>query len=125
MRVRFIAFCAAVLLAPACMAQIAPPSGAGTTPTPRPVALQTRDAGRAIPAPSAADQQLSAKVQQALQRNDSLSPAARRVKVIASDGAVVLRGPVADDKEKAKVDAVVRSVAGVREVTNELDVAKQ
>lgn len=125
MRIRFAALCATLVLAPACLAQIAPPSGAGTTPTPRPIAMQTRDAGRAIPAPSAADQQLSAKVQQALQHNNSLSPAARQVKVIASDGAVVLRGPVADDKEKAKVDAVVRSVAGVKEVTNELDVAKQ
>lgn len=128
MHLRFVAFCVATVFAPACLAQIAPPSGAGSTPTPRPLAMQTRDAasgGRAIPAPSAADRQLSANVQQALQRNNSLSPTARQVTVIASDGAVVLRGPVANDAEKAKIDALVRSVAGVKEVTNELDVIKQ
>jgi osmotically-inducible protein OsmY len=65
---------------------------------------------------------LAADVQQALQRENSLSPQGRQVKVIASDGAVVLRGPVANDAEKARIDSIVRGVSGVKEVTNELDI---
>ncbi|MBV8157901.1 MAG: BON domain-containing protein [Dyella sp.] len=79
---------------------------------------------RVIPSPSASDMQLAANVQQTLQRDNSLSPAAHQVKVIASDGAVVLRGSVMNDAEKAKIDSMVRGMSGVKEVTNELDVKR-
>lgn len=127
MRVRSVVIGMTLVTASASFAQTAPPAGTGTVPTPRELTMPMHDPknpNRAIPSPSAEDQQLAAKVQQILQRDNSLSPAGRQVKVIASDGAVVLRGPVANDAEKAKIDAVVRGVPGVKEVTNELDIKR-
>jgi osmotically-inducible protein OsmY len=71
---------------------------------------------------SSADAQLLASVRQAIANDNGLSDAGRHVNVIVEDGAVVLRGPVKDDTEKARIDALVRKVNGVKEVTNELDV---
>lgn len=127
MHLRSVVIGMALIAAPACFAQTAHPVGAGSVPTPREPTMpmpmhDPKNPNRVIPSPSAGDQQLAASVQQILQRDSSLSPAGRQVKVIASDGAVVLRGPVANDAEKAKIDAVVRSVPGVKEVTNELDI---
>jgi len=51
-----------------------------------------------------------------------LSDAGHRVVVIVSDSAVVLRGRVQDDAEKSRIDMLVRSVSGVKELTDELDV---
>lgn len=129
MRLRSVVIGIAFILSPACFAQVAPPAGAGTVPTPREPTMpmpmhDPKNPSRAIPSPSAGDQQLAASVLQTLQRDNSLSPAGRQVKVIASDGAVVLRGPVANDAEKAKIDSVVRGLPGVKEVTNELDVKR-
>ena len=127
MRLHFFVIGIALIAAPACFAQTAPPAGAGTVPTPREPTMpmpmhDPKNPGRAIPSPSAGDLRLAADVQQALQRENSLSPQGRQVKVIASDGAVVLRGPVANDAEKARIDSIVRGVSGVKEVTNELDI---
>lgn len=127
MHLRSIAFGIAILSGTACFAQTAPPAGAGTAPTPRPPTMPMHDPNnpnRVIPSPSASDMQLAANVQQTLQRDNSLSPAAHQVKVIASDGAVVLRGSVMNDAEKAKIDSMVRGMSGVKEVTNELDVKR-
>ncbi|WP_201313431.1 BON domain-containing protein [Dyella sp. EPa41] len=129
MRAGSIVIGIAFIAAPACLAQTAPPAGAGTVPTPHEPTMplpmhDPRNPSRVIPSPSAADQQLAANVQQILQRDNSLSPQGRQVKIIASDGAVVLRGPVANDAEKAKIDSIVRGIAGVKEVTNELDIKR-
>ncbi|RAO76300.1 BON domain-containing protein [Dyella jiangningensis] len=129
MRLRSVVIGIAFIMSSACFAQAAPPAGAGTVPTPREPTMpmpmhDPKNPSRVIPSPSAGDQQLAANVQQTLQRDNSLSPAGRQVKVIASDGAVVLRGPVANDAEKAKIDSVVRGLPGVKEVTNELDVKR-
>ncbi|AHX13115.1 hypothetical protein CH75_07585 [Dyella jiangningensis] len=129
MRLRSVVIGMTLVAASASFAQTAPPSGAGTVPTPREPTMSMpmhdpKNPNRAIPSPSADDQQLAGKVQQILQRDNSLSPAGHQVKVIASDGAVVLRGPVANDAEKAKIDSIVRGVPGVKEVTNELDIKR-
>ncbi len=127
MRLRCIVFGIAIISGTTGYAQITPPAGAGTVPTPRPPSMPLHDPNnpnRVIPSPSASDLQLAANVQQTLQRDNSLSPAAHQVKVIASDGAVVLRGAVLNDAEKAKIDSMVRGMSGVKEVTNELDVRR-
>ncbi|PMQ03739.1 hypothetical protein DyAD56_17665 [Dyella sp. AD56] len=71
---------------------------------------------------SSADAQLQASVRRAIANDASLSDAGHRVVVIVSDSAVVLRGRVQDDAEKSRIDMLVRSVSGVKEVTDELDV---
>ncbi|WP_019467482.1 BON domain-containing protein [Dyella japonica] len=71
---------------------------------------------------SSEDAQLQASVRQAIANDASLSDAGHHVMVIVSDGAVVLRGPVRNDAEKSRIDALVRKVTGVKEVTNEIDV---
>ncbi|PXV61288.1 BON domain-containing protein [Dyella jiangningensis] len=84
-----------------------------TTPPPHQAASQIH---------SSQDAQLQASVRRAIADDTSLSDAGHRVLVIVSDGAVVLRGPVKDDAEKSRIDALVRKVSGVKEVTDELDV---
>jgi hypothetical protein len=127
MRFRSIVIGIALVAAPACFAQTTPPTAAGKVPAPPAQTMPMHDPNnpnRVIPSPSASDVQLAANVQQTLQRDNSLSPAAHQVKVIASDGAVVLRGSVINDAEKAKIDSMVRGMTGVKEVTNELDVRR-
>jgi osmotically-inducible protein OsmY len=60
-------------------------------------------------------------IHQAIDRNPSLTGRSQDITVIVSEGAVVLRGQVATEAEKAQVDAIVRQISGVTEVTNELD----
>ncbi|WP_165418467.1 BON domain-containing protein [Dyella amyloliquefaciens] len=124
MRFRSIVFGTLIVSGTVCFAQTTPPAGAGATPTAPPTMPMhdPNNPNRTIPSPSAADVQLASNVQQTLQRDNSLSPAAHQVKIIASDGAVVLRGSVANDAEKTKIDSMVRGMPGVKEVTNELDV---
>lgn len=74
---------------------------------------------------SSEDAKVQASVRRAIANDTSLSDAGHQVVVIVSDGAVVLRGRVKDDAEKSRIDALVRKVAGVKEVTNELDTKQQ
>jgi len=74
---------------------------------------------------SSADAQLQGSVRKAIENDAQLSDAGHHVTVIVVDNAVVLRGPVKDDKEKERIDTLVRQVGGVKEVTNELDAKQQ
>jgi osmotically-inducible protein OsmY len=69
----------------------------------------------------AEDIKVAAAVRKAIVGDDSLSLSAHNVKFIASDGTVILRGPVKDDAEKARVEAIVKAVPGVANVQNQLD----
>jgi len=68
------------------------------------------------------DIDLAANVRKAIVGEKSLSTKAHNVKLIASAGVVTLRGPVASADEKAKVDQLAASVAGVTRVDNQLDI---
>lgn len=57
-------------------------------------------------------------------KNDSLSFSAKNVKIITVNGVVTLRGPVTSDKEKHKIGQVARSVSGVKQVNNDLEINK-
>ena len=70
-----------------------------------------------------ADAKLVTTIHQSIESNPSLTGLSQGIVVIVSEGAVVLRGQVATEAEKAQVDAIVRQISGVTEVTNELDVA--
>lgn len=69
-----------------------------------------------------ADIKLAASVRAALVADDALSTSAHNLKLIAAGGVVTLRGPVKDAAEKARVESVVKSVAGVSQVENQLDI---
>jgi len=68
------------------------------------------------------DRELLAAVRRSVVKDKSLSTMAHNVKILTNDGVVTLRGPVRSDDEKAKVEALVKQVAGVSSVQNNLDI---
>src|SRR3954469_1540671 len=69
------------------------------------------------------DVEFAASVRRAIVKDKSLSTKRHNVKLVASSGTVVLRGPVASAEEKTKVEKIVGAVAGVKRVDNQLDIA--
>lgn len=68
------------------------------------------------------DIKLAADVRSAIVKDDALSTTAHNLKLVAANGVVTLRGPVADAQEKARVESLVQAVPGVTRVDNQLDV---
>ena len=68
------------------------------------------------------DVDLMAKIRKRVVDHDDLGTNAKNVKIIAEDGKVTLRGPVANAEEKAAIEAIARDVAGGN-VTSELEIA--
>jgi osmotically-inducible protein OsmY len=67
------------------------------------------------------DLALVQKIRQEIMKDKSLSTNAHNCKVITNKGAVLLRGPVNSDKEKATVGGIAVRIAGAKDkVTNEL-----
>ena len=66
---------------------------------------------------------LVASVRQAIVHDDELSVKAHNVKIVANNGVVTLRGPVASAQEKARVEKDAANVRGVTRVDNQLDIA--
>lgn len=84
-----------------------------------------RDSGAVTPTDqgnSAADLEMTQKIRQAIVGAESLSSNARNIKIITRDGAVTLRGPVADEAEKARVVALVKGVTGQAPVDVQIEV---
>ena len=69
-----------------------------------------------------ADIKLAAAVRRAIVKDKSLSSSAHNLKLVAANGVVTLRGPVKDAGEKAKVEALVKTISGVSTVDNQLDI---
>jgi osmotically-inducible protein OsmY len=63
-----------------------------------------------------------AAVRSAIVDDDNLSTSAHNVKIVLANGVVTLRGPVKSASEKARVEQIARTVAGVRSVDNQLDI---
>lgn len=72
-----------------------------------------------------ADVELVASIRRALTDDDQLSTNARNIKVIVSGRRVTLRGPVASEAERQRVEALVRRAAAGREVVNQLEVSSR
>lgn len=70
-----------------------------------------------------ADLAVTQSIRQAVIADDSLSIAAKNVKIITIGGMVTLRGPVKDAAEKARIEATAKGMPGVIQVDNQLDVA--
>lgn len=69
-----------------------------------------------------ADIDVAAAVRSAIVGDSTLSMAAHNIKLVAANGAVVLRGPVETKAEKAKISEIVQQVTGVTSVDNQLEV---
>ena len=84
---------------------------------------QNRDTTTPADQPNnSADLQLAAAVRKAIEKDDSLSTMAHNVKLVAANGVVTLRGPVATAKEKTRINDLAGHVSGVSRVDNQLDV---
>jgi hyperosmotically inducible protein len=89
-----------------------------------------RDDDTVLPTDQSNDQKdldLSAKIRQNILRNKEMSLKAQNVKIITTDdGKVTLRGPVASEDEKKKVEQIAHDAAGgADKVTSELEVAPE
>lgn len=70
----------------------------------------------------AADLKTTADIRKALRADESLSLAARNVRVTTANGEVTLRGRVNSESEKTAVARKVQNVVGTGKVTNDLTV---
>jgi DNA polymerase-3 subunit gamma/tau len=64
----------------------------------------------------------ASRIQDRLLADPLLSPAARRVTIIVENGIVTLRGQVATEQERSRVDRIATDVAGNAMVRDELEV---
>jgi osmotically-inducible protein OsmY len=67
------------------------------------------------------DLDISATIRQEIVATD-MSIKAHNVKIITQDRKVTLRGPVATEQEKQRIEEIAKNVAGVSQVDNQLDV---
>jgi hyperosmotically inducible protein len=68
------------------------------------------------------DRATTQKIRKAIMADKSLSTYAHNVKIITTDGAVTLKGPVQSEDEKQKVASEAASVVSPDKITNELTV---
>lgn len=127
---RKAALCSWVIAATLCIGATAA-SAQDTTPATAASASNTginqRDRDAHNPTPmdqpnDKADIDLVAHVRKAIMKDGSLSTNAHNVKIVAASGVVTLRGPVRNDTERSKVEALASGVAGVQRVDNQLDI---
>jgi osmotically-inducible protein OsmY len=69
------------------------------------------------------DQEVNERIRQALRADEGLAPYAEGIYIGAEEGQIMLRGPVKTEKDKADISAAAQSVAGAREINNQLQVA--
>lgn len=106
---------------------------AESTPTPAPVnsglentERNVRDSANTTLTPedqkeNRADRKITAAIRRAVVKKKSLSLNAHNIKIITRDGLVTLRGPVENDAEKTKLQAIAEKVKGVKQVDNQLE----
>lgn len=73
---------------------------------------------------SEADRTITQKIRQSLMDDNNLSTNAKNIKIISVNGTVTLRGPVNNDREKNEIARKARSISGVKNVDNLLEVAR-
>jgi len=71
-----------------------------------------------------ADRKITQEVRKSIVDDDKLSTSAQNVKIITNDGKVTLRGPVKSEEEKKAVESKAKQVAGVKNVENQLEIAR-
>jgi hyperosmotically inducible periplasmic protein len=95
-----------------------------TGPVPLAAASAVAQAGQTADEQSQtkADLSLAQRIRQAIVKDKALSVDAHNCKVITQQGHVRLRGPVASEDEKTRVEAIATKIAGSGKVTNELTI---
>ena len=68
-----------------------------------------------------ADVKMTADIRKMVVNDDSLSMAAKNVKIITIAGVVTLRGPVNTPEEKSAIEGHAKH-AGAKQITNELEI---
>lgn len=74
---------------------------------------------------SDADREITDKIYQGIKNDDSLSPDAANITVVTKNGIVTLSGPVNSDREKYAIGLKVKTISGVRNVDNQLEVTRK
>ena len=69
------------------------------------------------------DVEIMAAIRSRVVDDGALSIDAHNVKIIAEDGVVILKGPVASAAEKATIGAIANDVVGHKNVLNQLEIA--
>jgi hyperosmotically inducible periplasmic protein len=69
------------------------------------------------------DRTTTQKIRKSILADKSLSTYAHNIKIITTNGSVVLKGPVRSDEEKVAIEAKATEVAGAGNVTSDLTVA--
>jgi osmotically-inducible protein OsmY len=69
------------------------------------------------------DRTITQQIRKVIHHDRKLSPYGRNIKIFIQDGKVTLRGPVRSEEEKGNLEAKAASVAGQKNVTNQLEVA--
>lgn len=67
------------------------------------------------------DIKITSKIRQAVVRDKSLSVDAQNAKIITRNGVVTLRGSVASEAEKMKLQKIAKKTKGVVQVDNQLE----
>jgi osmotically-inducible protein OsmY len=67
------------------------------------------------------DIKITSKIRKTVVRDKSLSVDAQNAKIITRNGVVTLRGPVASEAEKIKLQQITQQTKGVVQVDNQLE----
>jgi osmotically-inducible protein OsmY len=70
-----------------------------------------------------ADMAITQAIRKAVVADKGLSTNARNVKIVTTNGAVTLRGPVKSEAEKNSIAEKAKQTAGVKSVDNQLEIA--
>jgi len=71
---------------------------------------------------SKSDAELTRRIRRAVVQDHSLSMLAHNVKIISTNGSVMLRGPVKTEEEKTAIANKAQAIAGAGKVDNQLEV---
>jgi hyperosmotically inducible periplasmic protein len=71
------------------------------------------------------DLNITADIRKRILQNKEMSIKGQNVKIVTLKGKVTLRGPVASEAEKQKIEQIAQDVAGTDKVTSELEVAPE
>ncbi len=71
---------------------------------------------------SKSDRETTRKIRRAVVKDKSLSIRAHNVKIVTTDGKVMLKGPVKTETEKTTIEKIAEGIAGKGNITNELEV---
>ena len=124
-----VAVSAALLFSSASLVQAAPPDDLAVNASKQAdnskVNVRDRDHQQMLPTDQpndAGDVKVAAAVRRSLSKDSTLSTMAHNIKLVASAGVVTLRGPVASESEKAKIEELTSRTPGVTSVQNDLDI---